>query len=79
MTSSERDLGFTYAVRRNGSVEVLHRDRKAITLRGSVAIEFLVDAETMSAEGLQQVMARLTGNYKHGNERMASRHPRRRA
>ena len=78
MASSERDLGFTYAVRKNRSVEILHRGRKATSLRGSVAIEFLVDAETMSGEGLQQVMARLTGNYKHGNERLASRHPRRR-
>jgi hypothetical protein len=25
---------------------------------------------------LQPLMARLTGNYKHGNERLASDHPR---
>jgi len=27
---------------------------------------------------MQQSMARLTGNYKHGNERTASTHPRNR-
>lgn len=78
MMPTDGDLGFTYKVRSSGNIEVFHRGRKATTLRGPVAAEFLEDAEAMSDEGLQQAMARLTGNYKHGNERLASKHPRRR-
>ena len=78
MMTAHGDLGFTCKTRSNGSIDIFHQGRKATTLRGAVAAEFLEDAAAMSDEGLQQVMARLTGNYKHGNERMASKHPRRR-
>ena len=40
--------------------------------------EFLAEAEDGSESDLQQTMARLTGNYKRGNERLASQHPRNR-
>ena len=33
-------------------------------------------AETASESDVQQFLARLTGNYKRGNERLAGRHPR---
>ena len=78
MTTAHGDIGFTYKVRSNGSIDIFHQGRKATTLRGAVAAEFLEDAAAMSNEGPQQVMARLTGNYKHGNDRPPSRHPRRR-
>jgi hypothetical protein len=44
-------------------------------LRGAVATRFLADVETHDA---QELMARLTGNYKRGNERMGKHHPRNR-
>ena len=78
MMTPDGDLGFTYKKRSNRTVDIFHHGRKATTLRGAVAGEFLEDAAAMSDEGLQQVMARLTGNYNHGNERLASQHPRRR-
>ena len=31
------DLGFTYKARKNGEVEILHRGRRATTLRGAAA------------------------------------------
>jgi hypothetical protein len=65
--------GFTYLVRKNGDVEVLHRGRLATVLRGAAAARFLVDVEN---DDPQELMARLTGNYKHGNERTARNHPR---
>jgi hypothetical protein len=70
------DLGFTFLVRRNGDVEIFHRNRLATTLRGDAADDFKQEAgEEKSAEA-QQLMARVTGNYKHGNERLAGEHPR---
>lgn len=70
------ELAFTYRVRKNGEVEVLHGGRLAATLRGSQAHDFVVQTQAGSAADAQLLMARLTGNYKHGNERLAGQHPR---
>ena len=72
------DLGFTYRVRKNGDAEILHKGRLAATLRGDQAQEFAAEAQSCEFADLQQLMARLTGNYKHGNERAAKKHPRNR-
>ncbi len=71
------DLGFTYRVRKSGEIEIRHRGCVAATLRGRAAADFLAEAETDFAAA-QQAMARITGNYKRGNERTARRHPRNR-
>jgi hypothetical protein len=54
-------------------VHVTHHGRPAAVLRNEKARRFLQDVE---AGDPQQVMARVTGNYKRGNERVAKRHPR---
>ncbi|MEU7619377.1 hypothetical protein AB0B27_25240 [Micromonospora rifamycinica] len=66
--------GFSYRLRRNGDVELLHHGRPATVLRGAAAARFLVDIH----DDPQELMARLTGNYRHGNERTAKQHPRNR-
>ncbi|MCB5166852.1 hypothetical protein LG634_18635 [Streptomyces bambusae] len=68
-----RPFGFTYEQRGDGSVVITHRGRAAGTLRGSRAEKFL--AEVVAGDE-QLVMARWTGAYKFGNERMARNHPR---
>ena len=70
------DLGFSYRTRKSGEVHVLHRGVAASVLRGSAAEEFLAEVTSASPEEAQQLMARVTGNYKRGNERLASEHPR---
>ena len=72
------DLGFTYRVRKNGEVEIFHRGRLASTLRGTDAEDFKQEAAAESSAEGQQLMARVTGNYKHGNERKAGEHHRNR-
>jgi hypothetical protein len=67
--------GFTYAVRGDGSVIITHHGRPATTLRGARAAEFLIEVD---GDDEQEVMARWTGNYRHGNERQARNHPRNR-
>ena len=57
--------GFTYR-RRGDDVVVHHHGRQACVLRGATAQRFLADVEVGDA---QHVMARVTGNYKRGNER----------
>lgn len=60
---------------RGGEVVISHHGRVATTLRGRRAADFLEDVED---EDAQELMARLTGNYRHGNERRARNHPRNR-
>lgn len=67
--------GFEWSERKNGDVVVTHNGRTAATLRGTRAEEFLAD---VGAGDDQELMARLTGNYKRGNERQARNHPRNR-
>jgi hypothetical protein len=72
------DLGFSVRTRKGGEVELLHHGRLATTLRGAVALDFLTELESCTPAAAQQLMARLTGNYKRGNERTARNHPRNR-
>ncbi|MEV4620008.1 hypothetical protein AB0J74_15035 [Asanoa sp. NPDC049573] len=66
--------GFAYTERADGSVVITHHSRPATTLRGGRAAEFLAEV----GDDPQEVMARWTGNYRHGNERTAKNHPRNR-
>ncbi len=66
--------GFAWS-RSGEDVVITHHDRRATTLRGAAAARFLADVETGDA---QELMARVTGNYRRGNERVARQHPRNR-
>ena len=74
----DADLGFTFRRHKDGAVQVLHRGRLASTLRGADALDFLSAVQAGTPADAQQLMARVTGNYKHGNERLAAEHPRNR-
>lgn len=67
--------GFDHTVRKDGTVVITHHGNTAAVLRGRRAADFLEDVE---AGNDQELMARLTGNYRHGNERAARNHPRNR-
>lgn len=62
------DLGFTYRVRKSGEISIERDGREVTVLRGKSATQFLRRVETGDP---QQLMARVTGNYKRGNERRA--------
>jgi hypothetical protein len=72
------DLGFAFKQSKNGDVSITHNGKHAATLRKEKAEWFLEDMSNQSFEGQQQEMARLTGNYRRGNERTAKQHPRNR-
>ena len=71
-----QDFGFTFRLCSNGDVQIFHRGRLASTLRGRDADKFTQRVRDERDVEAQQYMARLTGNYKRGNERGASQHPR---
>lgn len=64
--------GFTYTVR-GSEVVIDHHGGRATVLRGARAAAFLEDVERGDP---QELMARVTGNYRRGNERQARNHPR---
>jgi hypothetical protein len=64
--------GFDY-VMRGDDVVIRHHGVTATVLRGARATAFLAEVENGDA---QLLMARLTGNYRRGNERTARQHPR---
>ena len=72
------DLGFTCRVSKQGEVRIHHYGKLAVTLRGDSALDFLAEVEESDPAAQQQLMARITGNYKRGNERTAMNHPRNR-
>jgi hypothetical protein len=66
--------GFDYRPE-GDTVVITHHGKKATVLRGQAAERFLEDVEGGDP---QELMARATGNYKRGNERLARQHPRNR-
>ena len=68
--------GFSFRRMKNGDVQVTHHGRLASTLRGREALAFLNDMASADEEARQHAMARLTGNYRRGNERKAQAHAR---
>lgn len=58
--------GFEYTTRKNGDVVITHHGRQATVLRGAKAAKFLAEVDRRDP---QELMARVTGNYKRGNER----------
>lgn len=67
--------GFEWTERKNGEVVITHEGRTATTLRGRRAAQFLDEIDRGEP---QEIMARVTGNYRRGNERQARNHPRNR-
>ncbi|MGF1595334.1 MAG: hypothetical protein ACFCVK_00125 [Acidimicrobiales bacterium] len=65
--------GFAWMQRKNGDVVITHHGKHAATPRGERARRFIDDVGETSG---QELMARLTGNYKRGNERRGRDHQR---
>ena len=63
------DLGYSWSSTKDGRVRIARDGRTVTTLAGADARRFLTRAQAADAGGAQQLMARATGNYKHGNER----------
>jgi hypothetical protein len=79
MSEQERPDGeeaFAYRVSKDGKVFISWGGRVVTTLSGKAAQRFLARAEA-DADGAQLEMARVTGNFKRGNERLAKRKSRR--
>ena len=66
---------FSYSLVKDGSVRISHRHQHVVTLAGERARAFRAALEEDGADE-QLLMAKVTGNFKRGNERMGKRSPR---
>ncbi|MBX3065686.1 MAG: hypothetical protein U0528_10845 [Anaerolineae bacterium] len=65
------DQPFSYQQTKNGKVFIFWYDKQAKILSGESAAKFITEIESLDDAGAQLLMARLTGNFKRGNERQA--------
>lgn len=73
---SNPPCGFSFIARKTFEVIISHNGQRATTLRGETAAGFIADVTNTDDTEAQEIMARLTGNYRRGNERLAKQHPR---
>lgn len=63
------DDPFDWRVTKAGQVLVSRGGRVVTTVRGGAAAKLHGRLQRADADEVQQLLARATGNYKHGNER----------
>jgi hypothetical protein len=68
-TDSLADEHFSYLTRADGTIVVRYRGAPVTLLRGRAADRFTTRLDGADAAAAQQLMARVTGNFKRGNER----------
>ncbi len=62
---------FAYTSTRSGLVFISWNGKTVMTLKGSAAQRFLARVADLDEDGARLLMAKLTGNFKRGNERQA--------
>lgn len=65
------DNPFDYMEGKNGLVRLSFKGKVIMTLKGKQATKFLIKIKGMSEAEQQLLMAKVTGHFKHGNERVA--------
>lgn len=60
---------FSYRGTKDGKVFLFWHGKQVMILKGMAAQKFLQDIDRATPKAGQLLMARLTGNFKHGNER----------
>ncbi len=60
---------FDYRTTKDGKVFISHEGRDVTTLRGGDAVRFLDRVRDAAEDEAQLAMAKVTGNFKRGNER----------
>jgi hypothetical protein len=63
---------FTYRETKDNTVHISWYGKRVMTLKGPQARKFLAKIADLDGKAAQLVMAKITGNFKHGNERAAN-------
>ena len=63
------DIPFDYQFTKEGKLLIYWQNRLIMTLKGKKAQRFISQVDTMNSQEIQMALAKLTGNFKRGNER----------
>jgi len=63
---------FSYRTTKHGDVFIDHHGTHVVTLRGAAAERLLARVTGVDDDAAQMAMAKVTGNFKRGNERRSS-------
>ena len=61
---------FEFRDTKSGTVQIFYLGKNVTTLSGGSAAKFLSKVLLLDESGQQLVMAKTTGHFKHGNERL---------
>jgi hypothetical protein len=67
---------FSYRVTKDGLVSIYWNDKQVMILKSKQAQKFLAKIADLDGKDAQLAMAKITGNFKRGNERIAATHNR---
>ena len=59
---------FSFTEIKNDRVTIYYREKPVTTLKGKLAIQFLTRIDRADTIEQQRIMAKVTGNFKRGNE-----------
>jgi len=68
------DEVFAYRTSKDGKVFISWQGKQVMILKGRQAEDFLKKIGGLEGKAAQLLMAKLTGNFKHGNERQGKDH-----
>ena len=61
---------FTYRITKDKKVFISYEGKQVTTLSGGKAEKFITDIEGADGKDAQVIMAKVTGNFKRGNEKL---------
>jgi len=61
---------FSYKITKDGKVFISYHSRQVTTLSGHKASDFISKITDADGKKAQLIMAKATGNFKHGNEKL---------
>ena len=64
---------FAYKISKDDKVFISYEGKQVTTLSGNKAERFIRQIETAEGKAEQLIMAKATGNFKRGNEKLAKR------
>lgn len=67
------DQPFSYRISKDDKVFIDHNGKHVFTLSGSKAQKFIAELDDMGETEVQLTLAKVTGNFKRGNEKQSSK------
>lgn len=64
---------FSYRITKDKKVFISYHGKQVTTLSGKRAMEFIANIEGADRKEAQLILAKVTGNFKRGNERLVNR------